>query len=337
VKRAALAWLAGTVVVLYTAWSFGYMPFHGSNWVRNDSNHYLTIAQGGYVAIPCGEGDDPPHCGNTGWFPGYPLLIRAAHLTGLSWPWAGLVVAWAAGLGALMLICRFTRSWPVLLYASLAPGVVFTRSVFPLSLALVATLGFLWHMRRERWLLAGLCGAAAVCAYPTAAALALTGLWGIRRSRGLPSLLTLAGLVPAFALERIETGHWDAYFLCQQKPLQYGPHHDLREPFARLIGSFKLDHGVMQAWQTIAVTLLFAIAVWVWSRDRDWLLLAWAVPAWLAAYSESWVAVYRTEAALMPLALVLPRLPKPVAWAFATSAVALAIPMTGFFVRSTLM
>ncbi len=43
-------------------------------WKRWDSFHYLTIALDGYTLVPCDE--QGGWCGNTGWAPLYPWLIR---------------------------------------------------------------------------------------------------------------------------------------------------------------------------------------------------------------------------------------------------------------------
>src|SRR5688572_5302295 len=56
--------------------------FNASSWVRWDSGHYLHIAGKGYEFFPCAGKFGYPdtateHCGNTGWFPGYPLLVGA--------------------------------------------------------------------------------------------------------------------------------------------------------------------------------------------------------------------------------------------------------------------
>src|SRR4051812_20052786 len=66
---------------------FSGAPFFAyDTWIKWDSGHYLSIANDGYRFISCGElpGYDPKQwCGNAGWFPGYPLLLRVLHgLTG---------------------------------------------------------------------------------------------------------------------------------------------------------------------------------------------------------------------------------------------------------------
>ena len=59
--------------------SSGYSPWVSRSWIRWDSGHYLKIAQSGYELVSCkgiGYASSNDWCGNAGWFPGYPALIR---------------------------------------------------------------------------------------------------------------------------------------------------------------------------------------------------------------------------------------------------------------------
>ena len=54
-------------------------------WGRWDSGQYLPIADKGYIYERCaGVANRGPEdwCGNAGWFPGYPYLMRVG-------PWFG--------------------------------------------------------------------------------------------------------------------------------------------------------------------------------------------------------------------------------------------------------
>lgn len=55
--------------------------FELNTWIRWDSGHYLGIAKTNYEFFPCAGKfgyplDAKELCGNTGWFPGYPMLIK---------------------------------------------------------------------------------------------------------------------------------------------------------------------------------------------------------------------------------------------------------------------
>ena len=62
-----------------------------------------------------------------------------------------------AELNARNLLC--------VLLAALFPGQVYFHAVFPISLSVLCTLGCLYGMARERWILAGVCGAAVTWVY----------------------------------------------------------------------------------------------------------------------------------------------------------------------------
>src|ERR1043165_2772170 len=78
----ALSVFVFTQVVLTSVLFFlGESYFNPTNWSRWDSGHYLYIATNGYEYFPCaGKFGYPSNatemCGNTGWFPGYPFLIK---------------------------------------------------------------------------------------------------------------------------------------------------------------------------------------------------------------------------------------------------------------------
>ncbi len=69
----------------------------------------------------------------------------------------------------------------------------------------------------------------------------------------------------------------------------------------------------------------------------DALLALWAVSAWLMPHVQTNVSVYRGEAALLPLAALLGRLPRSVQFAVAAAAVGLAVPMARRFFNHQLI
>jgi hypothetical protein len=68
---ALLVTAVGQLVMRSAAAREGEDPRRNATWVRWDSYRYITIARDGYAWVP----EDPPSS-STGWFPGYPLLIR---------------------------------------------------------------------------------------------------------------------------------------------------------------------------------------------------------------------------------------------------------------------
>ena len=75
-----------------------------AEWFHWDSRNYLVIATQGRNFGRCGSpgfpaaipSKNPGWCGTAGWLPGYPWMMRLVHLTGLSYPRAGILVSWVA-------------------------------------------------------------------------------------------------------------------------------------------------------------------------------------------------------------------------------------------------
>jgi hypothetical protein len=151
---------------------FGDWPAEGlldgllSPLARWDAVWYLLIAQDGYAG-----GGPLPAEDRAAFFPGYPLAIRA--LTGFTEsPGAGLIAAYvvslAAFLGALYLLYRLVdlelgpevaRITVVLLAVS--PWTLFFSAPYTESLFLFGSVGAFYAARTERWVWAGVLGAAA--------------------------------------------------------------------------------------------------------------------------------------------------------------------------------
>src|SRR5690348_5428499 len=83
-----LAWVAAALLLCAAAVVSGHDPLRASNWARWDSGYYEAIAHHGYSMHRCALGEGlnarARWCGNTAWFPGYPLLIAAISAIGVS-------------------------------------------------------------------------------------------------------------------------------------------------------------------------------------------------------------------------------------------------------------
>jgi hypothetical protein len=97
---------------------------------------------------------------------------------------------------------------------------------------------------------------------------------------------------------------------------------------------------VVVALQTAFVSIVLALLlVFAFRRRRsldrvDALLLLWAVATWVALFQA--FSVQRGHAALLPLAVLIARLPPRIAWSLAVAAAALAVWMESYFLDSTL-
>jgi hypothetical protein len=63
------------------------------------------------------------------------------------------------------------------------------------------------------------------------------------------------------------------------------------------------------------------------------LIIIWAVVVWAELYAETEVDAYRGVAGLLPLAVLLPRLPRLLAVAIAVGAVLIAVPMVTLYFK----
>ncbi len=145
-------------------------------WARWDAEWYLMIAERGYraeddyIGLPVAyrPGDA------TGFFPLYPLAIRALALVGVPILLGGVLVSNLALLLALWFLWNLVRRdfgeaaaqrvvWILLAY----PTSFFLSAVYAESLMLCCGLAALWLGRRERPWLAGLAAGLCVLARPT--------------------------------------------------------------------------------------------------------------------------------------------------------------------------
>jgi hypothetical protein len=325
---------------------------------------YEDIARHGYDLFPCRQPYPPgTWCGNAGWFPAYAWLVGGLHLLGFPLQATAAVVAWsfAAATVVLLWLTFFDRTPTAaavgaLLFAAFAPGQIYNYAVFPLSMLAFCTIGFLWLLDRERWVAAGGVGAIAALTYPLGVLLSpIAAVWllaqtkvprleRLRRTAWVcgPTVAVLAG----FLLDqRLETGRWDAYLLVQDKY-----HHTLQDPFTATYDALRpLWHGSpfalarAPALQTALVTLvLLSVLAHAVVRRRtlgrlDGLLLLWAIAIWAIPLMQANLSLQRSQAALLPLALLVYRLPKPLIFTLAVAAAAVAVAMEKLFLQGALV
>ena len=352
------AWACGLLVLCVTAAATGHDPFAPSTWTRWDSGHYLEIAAHDYDVHRC-AGSATTWCGNAAWFPGYPALIAALHQLGIPFGAAGVAIAWTFALAAIVALWQwFLRDRPAavaalgLAYAAFAPGQVYEYAVFPLSMFVTFTVAFLALMLRGRWLAAGLAGLAAGLCYPVGVLIpVVAAAWTIGTRRRVRTVLLVtvpaALAFPAVLLvQRVQTGRWTAFFDVQA---EYSA--SVHDPFGVLWNQVLLlarsdrpfDHAAAPVWQTIIVTAIVAavVARAVVRRRRlertDVLLTVWAVAAWALPLTQASVSVWRSHAALMPIALVVARLPRAAAVAAVAALVTLSVPMARLFFEGRLI
>lgn len=352
VAIALAVWLAAVVALAALAAAFGYDPFHSATWARYDSTHYEDIARNGYELVRCPPGIWKPGawCGDAGWFPGYAWLVAPLHAAGLPLRGSAVAVSWLFAAATLVLLARtFLRgrgdriALAALVYAAWAPGQIYDYAVFPLSVLAFFTVAWLWLLGRGRFVAAGFAGAAAVLAYPLGVLLIpVSAVWMlVRRRAWVTAALCAAGLATLFVDQQVETGHWNAYQLVQRN---YGHHlvnpvATLRDQLKPLATSSELTH-LGPALQTLLMTcVMVAVLVAVARRRERWELLVvfWAIVTWVVPLGANYLSLQRSQAALLPVAVLFRRLPLPLVVAFALAAVAVGVLMEKLFLEGKIV
>jgi hypothetical protein len=359
--RALLAALfvtaAGQLVMRTAAVRQGEDPVRNATWVRWDSYRYITIARDGYVWVP----EDPPSS-NTGWFPGYPLVVHVlSRGLAVKPALAGRAVALAFTLALLVLL--WTELLPpapvgqrllALCVAGFFPGWIYWHAVFPLSMVVCLSLASLALGARRLYLGAGVCGALAAFTYPIGVVvvlpLAVLVVRDERLARGDRVYAFLAGPVVAalglaavFAVMRAAVGRWDAYLQVQAR-FGHGLHNPLAVFADRLrpaLGGPLSPELVVGLQAALAATLLAVAAVVVLrtrSRPVDVALLVMGTTLWLLVHAAGPnLSAYRPASGLVCLVPILARLgPRPLA-TLLVALVALGYFMSALFFRNALV
>ena len=328
------------------------------SWVRWDARHYIDIAADGYRLLSCEQvaGYAPQDwCGNAGWFPGYPALLKPLLLLGLPAATAAALVSALFALLALhTLWTRFLDAEPsgkalvALALAAVAPGAVYQHAAFPISLLLFLQLRALDAFLRERYVAAGLFGAAAAFTYPSGALVGIVMLayaaWTRRpRAALLPLLLTAAGTLLVLALHQLAVGDWQAFFKIQRK-YGFGASWPQRTLLERLQPLFDLDGTLFPALQTLLVLVLMlgVLLGLLLFRKRytpaDVLVSLHVLAYWLVPLVlGGGLSLHRADALLMPAAVLSRRLPAPLQWGVLLACAFTAFRVAARFFRGVLV
>ena len=324
---------------------------------RHDSLLYLSIARHGFTIFACPRPGG--WCGNSGWMPAYPLLVSPFSAAGLSAMTVAAIVSAVFQLATLVLLWngfwhgRVTaKNVAALACAAVFPGAIYYAAVFPLSLlTFLFLLGL--YLAGQRRVAAAVVYAAAAATYPVGILLgAAVGLResiprGTIRERGLRAAQAagagFAGLAAVSVVQRVTSGHWDSYVKVQRFYGHTGvdPLTTLRRAKAATLSFLQDPHRLdlvpsVQLLLTaafVATVLVMALA----SRRRADLVPALLVGgAWLMPLALGGVALYRSDAALLPGLLVSRRLPPVAQVGFAVVAGLVAFQMDRLFFQSRL-
>jgi len=227
-----LAFVLARILLLIAA-AFSNVDFLGTDlWKRFDSNHYLAISQYGYSLFPCTpEEYNGPNawCGTSGWLLGYPLLIKAISFLFTSPEWAAIFLSAILHIGSLILlwIGFLNSTWKgesilCLLLAAFFPGQIYHHAIFPISLITFFALLFLYFMKKQNIIGAGLAAASACFSYPSGFLLLGIGFLYLliqKKFKAAVLLVSLGslGLGMVALVFQLQVGHWDAYLKIHHK------------------------------------------------------------------------------------------------------------------------
>ncbi len=281
-------------------------------WNRWDADRFKAINEFGYGA----PGDET----NYAFFPGFPLLVRLVHLTGLSLTISGLIVAFLAGLMAAIALGRLTelaggrRELGVLAWA-LAPVAVYLAA--PYSEALFCAFAFwCWYAaKRGWWVFAGSMAMLAAFVRINGAFLgvALIVLFLTSKNRDWrqsPALvLPFVGVAAVFGIYRVLSGSWTIWFWAQGQ----GWSRHLSNPIHswQTEWDWAWNYGVAAPWavqyrfEILYVVLLIAFALVLlikrWWGEATFVLLTVAS----LATSTVFQSVPRSSIVLFPIWILL--------------------------------
>jgi hypothetical protein len=274
--RPALIYLAsraGMLLVACATSSTAHQPVSKglTSW---DSVWYLSIARHGYASrIPPGSGN--PAQSNLGFFPLLPILIRATHdVTGFGIAMSGLVTTFLLGLAASVAVWWMLRDLfgrtgadrgTALVFFS--PGALVLSLVYTEAATIFMVACLLFALRRQRWVVAGLCAAVATAADPVGSAAIIpcvvAAVMAIRTKHQWKALwapvLAPLGVVTFFAYLWAHVGTPLAYFKAQRAGWQGGTYFNgIPGSFAHLFTHWFADpdYAVKALSALVAVGLL---------------------------------------------------------------------------------
>ena len=327
-----------------------------SNWVRFDSGHYIQIAKTGYEYFPCAGKfgypvDSTEWCGNTGWFPGYPLFIKFFALLFRDYDLAAVVLSKLFLISTIWIITKqlelekiSLRSFLLTSIAYISFGFIYFSAAFPISGTIFWIVLAQFCFLQGRFLCTFACCLFAAYFYPTgfliSVVLAITHLIfsedplkdKLKIIAGMLLSATI-GIVLVFASLYYFVSNWWAYFKVSAK---YGNH--LHNPLgsisAHLSKAFSVPYNVInfKYYQTVVVIAGYLILTTVFcmkKRYRDklqfttflivsfYIFIPWSLAGDLSSY--------KSEALLLPFVFSLNKVDKK--WLIAIAMVLLAIGM----------
>jgi hypothetical protein len=156
--------------------------------------------------------------------------------------------------------------------------------------------------------------------------------------------LTIAGFLVVLLYAQLATGQWDGYFGVQAR-FHHGVHFplhnwlDISRPRNTGLGSISLFLA-FQSWLTTVMVIGALVLTVVRRRSAtavDWLLVIYGLASWLIPLCQNVVASNRSVALLVPIVVILARLPRAAVAVLLVAATAISAGMTLAFMQGVLV
>jgi hypothetical protein len=338
------------------------------NWIRFDSGHYIQIAKAGYEYFPCAGKfgypvDSTEWCGNTGWFPGYPLFIKIFALLFRDYALAAVIVSKIFSISTIWIITLQLglekinlRSFLLTSIAYVSFGFIYFSAAFPISGTIFWIILAQYSFFQKRYLLSFVGCLLAAYFYPTglmiSVVLAMTHLLfskdPIKNKIKIISGMLLSGAIGlglVFATMYYYVSDWWSYFKVSAK---YGNH--LHNPINSIIAhvskAFSEPYNIVnfKYYQTGAVIVAYLILTtffWVKQQYRDklqfsiyltltiYLFFPWSVAGDLSSY--------RSEALLLPFIFTLTKVSNKWLIAIVVLLLVIGMPISHLFFKGLII
>lgn len=288
---------------------------------RWDADWQQSIAAHGYFSAA-----SKPHA--VAFFPGYPLVLAAAHLVLRNWVISELVVSAAAGCVVMIALTRLAGTSRAAVALVTMPAAVFLLVGYQEILFLAFAVPAWLAGRRESWWVAGLLAAAAGVVRPDGVwltiALIVMALTGSRLPAGRrisAALRAATGLLGPAAYEvylwantgtpwawpRAQQAGWDIHLVSPWTALHTTWWAAAEHPFA---ASYSFEFQI----EIAALFVMLAATVW-FAAVRRWPEATLCVLATVAVGTQTWyMGVPRTLLVLFPIAVAIARWPERGQW-----------------------
>jgi hypothetical protein len=274
-----LVFFISKALVFWITYAFGCRRLWEGCFAHWDSGLYMSIAQEGHTLFDCNN-PNPEWCGNAGWSPLYPLLMRIVHeITGYSLEHSGGIVStifyffYLKYMSHLLNIERMNADSVISLFlCAFFPGFIYLHAVFPLSLCMFLITTFILQLQKKNFFYCGLLAMLLSWSYSSGVFILLPiafyflGILKYEKRWAWKDALKIVvpiivGLFLLFGYDYWATKHWDAMFLVQIKYNHglYSPFYMFLLRFERLCEFILHPNGIIQ----IQNFYVFALVCWL--------------------------------------------------------------------------